>query len=178
MTWTSIPLFTAAVFTTAQANLLRGNLLETAPALATLPGQIFVATGVNSLAARRVEKETINTTGTTTSTSYVLGLTTGSGTSQGPDFNVETGQYAQVGLYSYINNSGTNDFSFMGFECTGPNTTDADDDRASASVDYTRLSSVHWLVAQTPGNHLYRARYRVEGGTGTFDARTMWVLGY
>jgi hypothetical protein len=176
--WTSIPLFTDAVFTSSQANLLRGNLLETPTALATLPGQHFVATGVNAMAARRVEKESINATGTTTSTSYVYGLTTGSGTSQGPDFDIVTGQYAQVGLYCYIVNSGSTDFSFMSFEISGANDTAADDNRASASIDYAKFSSVHWMVAQTPGNHTYRARYRVESGTGTFDFRTMWVLPY
>jgi len=171
-----MPIFTDDVLTSAQANLLRNNLYETAPALATLPGQHFVATGVNTIEARRAEKLAISVSGTTTSTSYVYGLTTGGGTSQGPDFYVETGVYAQVGLYSYIHNSGTNDFSFMGFEVSGPNDTAASDTRASASIDYTRLSSVHFLVAQTPGNHRYRAQYRVEAGTGTFDDRTMWVL--
>lgn len=179
MAWTSIPIFTDAVLTSSQANLLRGNLNETAPALATLPGQHFAATGVNTIEARRLEKATTNQVATTTSVSYTATLSiSGGGTSPGPSLTVITGQYAQVGMYSYLHNSGTNDFTMMSFVVSGANDTAASDTRASASIDYTRLSSVHWLVAQTPGSHDYDASYRVEAGTGTYDDRTMWVLPY
>jgi hypothetical protein len=177
MAWTSIPIFTDAVFTSSQANLLRGNLLETAPALATTPGQYFVATGTNTITTRRMARDQNLNTGTRTSTSFGQSLTLlAGGASPGPSTSADCGSTVQVGVHAYMVNSGTNDFSFMSFDMSGAHTLAAGDFRSAASIDYVRLSAVHWITGVTPGTIQFDAAYRVEAGTGTWDDRVIWVI--
>lgn len=164
------------IFTAAQFNTnVRDNLNETAPAKATTPGAIFVATGTNAIAERYPNAQFIGTTETTASTSFVDLATVG------PSVTSTTGSRAIVLLRAAMENSTTNESSHMGFAVSGASTAAATLNRA-ITMDGTPAASrvrigmaifVDFLVA---GVNTFTAQYSVSGGTGTFLSRELSVI--
>jgi len=176
MAWTA-PMTAVAnsAFTAAQFNTyVRDNLNCTAPAKATAASQIFVATGVNSIAARTITGHSVEAGESTTSTSFVDLTTTG------PQVTVTTGPSALVFMTSRIANSGGLS-SYMGHAVSGATTIAAAatsaliaDPGASNLVRSTALSFRSGDL--TPGSNTFTAKYQVDGGTGTFAFRRIVVI--
>lgn len=175
MAWTSLMTFTAgAVLTAAQLNThLRDNLNETAPAKATAANQVFVSTGLNAIAARTPTETTIDTSETTTSTSFVAL------TSPGPAVTVTTGTKAIVITSVTVQNT-INEFCLMSYQVTGSTTISATDAtgiaHTSSTANATHQSSLVDLVTLNAGSNTFTAQYRVSGGTGTFLRRRILVI--
>ena len=89
-----------SVLTAAQWNTnVRDNLLQTAPALATAAGQVFVSTAANTLAARNLSSVYVGALETTTSTTF------GNLSTFGPWTKFATGPSVLVGLSAQVWNS-------------------------------------------------------------------------
>lgn len=169
MTW-SAPMTAVAgsVFTAAQFNTyVRDNLNETAVAKATAAGQIFVATGVNAVAARTTSQDYIATSQTTASTSYAALATVG------PTVTATTGTSALVAVHAGTSNSGSG-FSLMGYNVSGASTIAAGDDRAVGTGGFG--SGLFFQTGLTPGSNTFTSVYRVQSGTGTYSTRHILVV--
>lgn len=166
----------AAVLTAAQLNTnLRDNLNETAPAKATTAGRIFVTTAANAIAERAITDNTVATSETTTSTTYV-DLTT-----VGPAVTATTGTRALVLVYCQLFNSALGNQGFMSIAVSGASTVAASDTWAivyesSAANDALAVGTMHLFTGLTAGSNTFTAKYRVTAGTGTFLNRNMCVI--
>ena len=151
---------------------VRDNFNETAVAKATAAGQIFVATGLNALAARTPTEATVATSQGTTSTSYVDLATVGPTIS-----TLTTGTQAIVFLTAQISNSGANS-SFMGIDVSGATTVAAADTDALLVVGTSavRATCIVFLTGLTPGTHTFTAKYRTTAGTATYVNRNVVVI--
>jgi hypothetical protein len=159
-----------SVFTAAQFNQsVRDNLNETAPAKASVAGQIFVATGANSIAARTLQAANVDTSETTASASYVA-LTTA-----GPAVTVTSADQAIVCLFSLISNSSAGNFASMGYAVSGASTSAASINRSIAG-DSQQAGGVMLHSGLTPGSNTFTAQYRTAAGTGTFQYRKILVI--
>jgi hypothetical protein len=160
-----------SVFTAAQFNqYVRDNLNQTAPALATAAGQIFVATGVNAIAARTPGQSVVNTSQTTTSTSMTDLATVG------PAVTATTGTAAIVFIGSSIQNSSTFN-SLMGWKVTGATTLAVAFNMGGAyGTNGATISCAYYQTGLTPGSNTFTAQYEVSGGTGTFAFRQISVV--
>lgn len=168
MAWTTLPVFTAAVLTTAQQNIIRDNLMETAVAKASLPNQYPVATGVNSLAMRRVNSASSLPTKTTTSTTYTL--------ASGPQVTVTTGTTALVFIFAQLTISADSETAYYAAAVTGDSDITAEDHRALTVGRYTSefligASMAVYFTGMTAGSNTFSGMVRVTGGTGTYDNR-------
>ncbi len=180
MAWTA-PMTAVAntAFTAAQFNThVRDNLLETSPAKATAGvsnGSILTKAGTNSTAFRTPDIATVLTSQTTSSTSYT-NLST-----SGPAVTVTTGARALVAISCSLKNNSTNS-SFMSCEVSGATSFSATDDRSIRNRDGTgsdgELSMSHVFLFKTlnSGSNTFTAKYRVIGGTGTFQYRHITVI--
>lgn len=177
MTWSApMTAVAGATFTAAQFNqYVRDNLNQTAPALATLASQYFVATGANALAARKAVTATVATSQTTTSLTYA-NLTT-----PGPAVTVDTGVLALVIISCNMTNNNTNSATFMSFDISGATSTAAATansiirDGMNANNSF-RASGVK-LMTLTPGSNTFTAKYAVgAGSTGTYVDRDITVI--
>jgi len=174
MAWTVPPTAVAgALLTASQWNAgVRDNLLETAPAKATLSGRIFVSTGANSIAQRSIVSDKITAQQNTASGSYVnLGTV-------GATVTVTTGTLAQVhhGCQLFSSTTGT---VWASYAISGATTVSASDEWANEAngTDGNR-SGVSELHTVTAGSNTFQQKYRVGSGTGTFDDRyiIVWAL--
>jgi hypothetical protein len=171
MTW-SVPLTAVAntALTDAQWNAsVRDNLLETAPAKATVAGQIFVATGANAIAARLPTVASVAASQTTASNTYVDLATVG------PTVTVTTGTNALIVLYAGVDNSGANQ-SWMGVDISGATTQAATDSLALSTSISQRLSAAFMFPVLAAGSNTFKAKYRTTAGTGTWADRRLAVL--
>ena len=173
MAWTSpMTASSGSVFTASQFNTnVRDNLNQTAPALVTAAGQIVVSTAANTLAARTPAQGFVTTGQTTTSASYA-DLTT-----VGPVVTVTTGTQAIVGLYCSFFNSGSFT-NWASFEISGA-TTAAALDSTSVSLlinSYVNLGATFLYTGLTAGSNTFQMQYKVNGGTGTFANRRLFVI--
>lgn len=168
-TWT-----TNQTVTAAQLNAqLRDNMLETAPAKASISGaypQIYTVSGANQIAAREIKDNITTTSETTTSTSFTDLATWGAG------FDFVTGAFALCFPVSRVFNS-AGGVSYASFEITGATTSPAVDGRgvANQGTDDIRAASVQ-LMACTPGSNYFLMKFRVSSGTGTFGSRRLCVM--
>ena len=160
-----------SVFTAAQFNLhVRDNLNQTAPALATAAGQLFVATGLNAIATRSFTAATVATNETTTATTY------GDLTTPGPAVTVTSGVSAIVMLYAAIANSGTGS-SLASVAVSGASTVAAADGvSVGGTTSSLRCTAVSVLTGLNPGLNTFTMKYRVTNNTGTFIDRKITVL--
>lgn len=164
-----------SAFTASQFNTyVRDNLNATAPALATAASQIFVATGVNSIAARTITGDSVNTTETTTSTTFTDLATVG------PSVTVTTGPSALVLVSSRLENSAGS--SVYASHVISGATTIAADDTNSLSADpgsgnRVRATSASFRSGDlTAGSNTFKMQYRTDTGTGTFAYRRIVVI--
>lgn len=164
------------VFTAAQFNThVRDNLNETAPAKATAAGQIFVATGVNSIAARTMARARVETAETTGSSSFTDLATVG------PAVTVTTGTQALVIITAAINNSTVSVASSASFSVTGATAFSADNTvriardgvAAGALVRYSAAT----LFTLTAGSNTFTMKYSTQAATtATFSVREIIVI--
>lgn len=113
-----------------------------------------------------------NSNDTTTGTSY--GNLSGGAS---PSVTVTTGTTALVFISAEMVNSGAN-FCRMSFEVSGASSVSADDTRSieSHGTNELRLGTAVLLTSLTAGSNTFTAKYRVTGGTGTFDDRSIAVV--
>jgi len=177
MAWTA-PMTAVAntVFTAAQFNThVRDNLNETAPAKATTAGTIFVASGANSIVERVPSTNAVTTSESTGGTGY------GDLTTPGPAVTVTTGTKAIVVVGAIVQNSTVAQNSYASYAVSGASSIAATDDRAviitAAAANQTlRASAVYMETALTAGINTFTMKYRVTGGTGSFQNRRIVVI--
>lgn len=166
------------MLTAAQLNAMRDNFNETAPAKATAAGGFIVTNGVNSVIQRMPSSDTVNTSQTSTSTSYV------DLTSVGPTCsNVVSDVRVIVWMVAQMNNNGASNETIASVAVSGATTTAADDNycidvqqptTGTAFIDICSSRVVRLTV--TAGTNTYTMKYRVTGGTGTWKRRSMVVI--
>lgn len=174
--WTApLTAVSGAILTAAQWNAsVRDNLNTTSPALATTPGEIFVSTAANAIAARLPVTDEVATADTTTSTGYTTNLTSTSG----PAVTCLSGGQAIVSVYCASQNSGTVS-SIMSFEVSGASSISAVDDTSAGGNFGTQGGRSCWvgmINGLTAGINTFTAVYRVGSGTGTFSDRWITVV--
>ncbi|MDT4991412.1 MAG: hypothetical protein QOH97_1304 [Actinoplanes sp.] len=176
MAWTAPATFTdGSILTAAQLNAMRDNFNETAPAKATGAGGFIATNGVNSVIQRNPGSDTVNTSETTTSTSFVDLATVGPRA-----LSVVTDVRAIVWFTAQLNNSGAGNESIVGVAVSGATTAAADDNvsldnqSATAFSDITACRATRFTV--TAGTNNFTAKYRVTAGTGAFRRRQIVVI--
>lgn len=175
MAWTTpLTAVSNTALTAAQWNAsVRDNLLETAAAKSTTAGRIFVSNGPNTVVERAILDGVVETSQTTTSTTYV-GLTT-----PGPSVSLTTGALAFVFINADCANSTANIGAYASFEVSGATTSAAIDGRAvkTESVANGAVSACRsTLFGPTPGTNVFNMMYRVLANTGTFQRRRIQVI--
>jgi len=175
MAW-STPLTATATtaLTAAQWNAsVRDNLLETAVAKATTAGSHFVATGPNALAERILDDAIVDTSETSTSTSYTNLAT------NGPVLTATTGTQALSWLQCSMSNTNAAAGTYASLEISGATTLAASDARGlylQSPAGYDVRCGVCTLNATTPGSNTFRMQYKVASGTGTWLRRRLIVM--
>ena len=160
-----------SVFTAAQFNAnVRDNLNQTGPALVTATGQILVATGPNTLAARTPTSAALSTSDTTTSNSY-----TNLASTSGPAVTAVTGVYALVHVLANCVCSSATNAALMSFTVTGASSIASNDTRAVGSASQ-QAGGLFLMNSLTPGSNTFTAVYRTGSGTGTFSNRGITVI--
>lgn len=170
-TWTTGEVVSASIMNTH----VRDNFDQTAPAKATAAGEVFVATAANTIAARTPSQNVVNTSETTASTSYTDLATSG------PAVTETTAAAALVWWSGHVSNNTGGQRNFMSVAVSGASTVSASDNQSlifesdSAGQEacfgtYFRFSGL------TSGSNVFTAKYRVDGGTGTFQRRRVLVF--
>jgi hypothetical protein len=167
-------------FTAAQFNTyVRDNLLETAPAIASAAGQMFVSDGANSIAARTPSFATVATSESTTSTTYA-DLTT-----VGPSVTVQTGTSAIVAISSWVGNATTNIGSAFTYAVSGATTLSPSSNWGCvidgvAGGNQSRLGVVHMRNDLNPGTNTFVMKYLTQAGSSSpgasFNNRHLVVI--
>jgi hypothetical protein len=180
--WTApITAIAGATVTSADFNTyVRDNLLQTIPAKAAEIGSLFTTSGSNAIAERIPDFAAVNTTETTTSTTYT-DLTT-----PGPQVSCISGTKCIVIIGARIgaNTAATgNPSNKMSWACSGATTRAALDDWAAGVVAPgtgagPSVYTSRWYLATglTAGTNTFTAKYAVSSGTGTFLARSLQVV--
>lgn len=174
MAWTTpLTAVANAALTAAQWNAsVRDNLLETAVAKATTAGTYFATTSLNSVAERGLVTA-VAATDTTTSTTYT-DLTVG-----GPAATV-TCSRALIFLLSSLSNNTVNADSRMGYDIAGATTFSATDTSSlihtSATANAQLRASAVYVPTLTTGSNTFTGKYRVTGGTGSFNTPRIHLL--
>ena len=139
------------------------------------PSKVLVLGG--ELEDRRPNGNAIDTSQTTTSTSYT-NLTT-----VGPQVTVEIGPrgtaIVMLTAQAMTNSNGVE--CFMGFDVSGATTVSANDDQALTSAtrnsgDTPKSSATFWVSGLNAGSNTFTARYRTTSGTATFADRNIVVI--
>lgn len=176
MAWSAPMTFVAnTALTAAQLNTyLRDNMLETAPAKATTAGYHFVSTGPNSIAERAIVGDWIQTSESTSETSYA-DLTT-----VGPSVTCVTGTKAIYMMSARISNNGSSNSTRASIEISGATSIEAGDARELTldlpTTDQNKVGTCYFEDGLTPGTNTFTMKYRVTAGTGTFAERHLIVI--
>lgn len=162
------------ILTGAHMQIVRDNFAMTAPALATTSGQVFAASGANTIAARFPDFNTVATAQTTTSTSYVDLATVGPSIA-----NVTVGTRGLLFYGCQLSNDTSGQTSIMA--PTGATLVSASDSqglslKAAAANQSMQASYTLFLGGMTPGTYTFTPKYRVTGGTGSFQDRRMQIV--
>jgi hypothetical protein len=146
---------------------LRDNMLETAPAKSTGGSwpQHFVVSATNTIAAREIRNDSVDTQQTTTSTSYTDLATVG------PAVTLTQGGFVLVFPVVALVNSAAQ-LSRASFEVTGAGASAANDGRGPTNqgTNDVRAAGAQ-LLSLSSGSSTFTMKYRVTGGTGTFEFR-------
>lgn len=177
MAW-SAPMTAVAnsTFTAAQFNqYVRDNLNETAPAKATAASQIPVSTGINAIAMRSPASARVDTSQTTTSTTYATLAT------PGPAVTVATGPMALVWWAAEMSNDTSNSLTKCSVAVSGATSVAANDQWMLSTDGHTgdnfnRHGMSHLFTGLTPGSNTFTVRYAVGSNTGTFKGRQIIVF--
>lgn len=158
--------------------IVRDNFAITAPGLATATGQIFVATGLNAVAARVPSGASVNTSEVSNATAYG-DIPAGT---PGPAVTVTTGTSALVGVAAKIQNTTNSVNSKASYAVSGATTIAASDNTAvdmqfaTAATTTLAASRVTMQTGLTAGSNTFTMKYRVTAGSGTFDIRHIFVI--
>lgn len=179
MAWTT-PMTAVAntALTAAQWNAhVRDNFLETAPAKATASGQMFVATGANSIAARTPSGATVATMQATVSVTYA-DLTT-----PGPIVTVTTGTKAIVSIAATMGQTASSTVILKAsYAVSGATTIAASDAWAVVRDGITfandiRYGITHFVDTLNPGANTFTMKYAASATTtNNFSNRTIVVI--
>lgn len=178
MTWTApMTAVAGSVFTAAQFNtFIRDNLGETAPAKATTPGSYFAVSGTNQIAQRTPAQQSVNTSETTTSTSFTDLATVG------PSVTVTTGSYAVIVITCEVSNNTASQAGRVGVEISGATTEAVDGNHvlrqeSSGTAEFQRASALRLHTGLTPGSNTFKLMYATVGAsTASFNFRNIAVL--
>lgn len=158
---------------------IRDNLNETMPALATDDdfAAWFVADGANSLVKRNIKTAEVNTSQSTTSTSYTDLSTVG------PSVTVTTGTRALVMINAQFENNTTNASCSVSFAVSGATSLSAITTYGMAIDGLTasnsnRKGASYLLQTLNAGSNTFTMKYNVGSGTGTFSKRRIVVWGF
>lgn len=180
MAWTTpLTAVATASLTAAQWNAsVRDNLLETAVAKASAAGQIFAATGANSLAARTPSTAAVSSADTTTSVTYTATLTSNSGPTIS---SLTTGTSAFVMVNARQSNSTGSAECYTSFAISGATTLAASDTFAlffqpDTAGRNNRASAGLIVTGMVAGSNTFTSNYRVSAGTGTFSNRQIVAI--
>jgi hypothetical protein len=175
--WTS-PLTAAAnaALTAAQWNAsVRDNLNETAVAKATTAGYHFASNGTNSIAERAVVVANVDTSETTTNTSFTDLATPGPTTA-----SITTGPKALIWINASVSNSAAAQsrasYGVSGASTLAPALSLAVVGEQTAGGANPR-QGVCDLRTITAGSNAFYMQYTVTAGTGTFANRRIVVMG-
>lgn len=180
MAWSSLPTLTdGQVLTGAHMAAFKGNIEETAAAKATTAGAYFAATGLNAVAQRIPQVDSVSTLETTTVTSYGPNLAT-----PGPAVTVVSGANALVCMTARIYNSAAGQGGRMGYAISAPTTQASNDLLSLGMVEGSVTGGVGEMTASfvtlnggvTPGTNTFTCQYKSTGGTVTFGHRRLAVL--
>lgn len=117
----------------------------------------------------------VATSQTTTSTTYTDLATSG------PAVTVTTQTTAVVTLTAQFSNNTINDAAYMSVAVSGSTTLAAADANGvfwqslAAAGGFNQQGGTVWLSGLTAGSNVFTAKYRANGGTATFSARTITV---
>jgi hypothetical protein len=174
MTWVDGTPLTAAQLNTH----LRDNLLETAPAKATVQdtsGRYFVTSGANQIAERRLIRANVSTGENTTSTSFTDLATVGP-----TNTSLDTGIACLILFGCSMSNTGSGNTCRMGFEISGATSLAAGNTRSFEFTTAAANQGIHagsfFLAQLTAGSNTFQAKYMVTAGTGTFQFRELYVM--
>ena len=154
--------------------IVRDNFAMTAPGIATTSGQIFAASGANTIAARFPDFATTATAQTTASTSYVDLATVGPSVT-----NVTVGTRGVIIYGCQMANNTVN--GTCSYAPTGATLASPSDSQALAFTSATANAAMQasyalFLGGMTPGTYTFVMKYRVSAGTGTFQDRRCQVI--
>ena len=177
MAWTSPITFVANTPLTAQQlnENLRDNFMVSEVAIASEPQGLIFATDLNTLVERVGSSDIIDTSETTTSTSYVDLDTVG------PTVTVTTGTRALLLFSCQFQSDTTGCTMLMSIDISG-NTTIAAADTGALQLDgiledkTNRMSLCNFVDELTPGENTFTAKYRTSGPNGTFSDRNLTVI--
>ena len=163
-----------AALTAAQWNAsVRDNLNETAPGKATAAGQIFVATGLNAVAARVSVQDAYTGGGTDSTNSTVFTGLTG-----GASISMATGAKAIIHSYAVWSHDVAGSRSVVSHSVSGATTTAATDSWAIINdcMVASRLTTSGITVAWTTlnsGTNTFTQAFRVVSNIGSFPQRRL-----
>lgn len=174
----SVPLTAVSnsTLTAAQWNAsMRDNMLVTPAALATTAGRWFVTTGLNAIAERAIESDTVNTVQTTTSTAYADLATVG------PSVTVTTGTKALVFFEAQMYCSLSNTSVRCAVQVSGATSIGASDNEdlyidGLPANNQIRAAAFSVFTGLTAGSNTFTLKYKTGGGTGGFADRKILVM--
>lgn len=179
MAWTApMTAVDGNVFTAAQFNTnIRDNLLETAPAKATVSGSHFAGTGLNSIAERVATQGFTAAAQPLTVTGIFTDLTGGGG----PSVTVTTGTKAIILFKAHIAHSVSNLVSAVSYSVSGATSINATFNNSAqidgiAAGEKVSISSFDMQTNLTPGVNTFTLRYWTSVATATFELRELIVF--
>lgn len=164
-----------SVFTAAQFNQhIRDNLSECPAAKAVTPGGYFTVSDTNQVAQRTYADAIVETSESTTSTSYVDLATAG------PQVTVTSGPNLIIHTTADLVCNTAGQTARTTFNVSGVSSITESDIRALKNTSTTNLrATVTTVVAVTPGVNIVKMVYRTSGtSTATFANRRLLVLPY
>lgn len=186
MSWTApMTAVAGAVFTAAQYNqYVRDNLIECAPAKASVIGSYFSTSDDNQIAEREAAQAIVDQQDSFNSASYIdpNASPTTSSPVAGPAVTVQTGSVAFVAVGGRIGgNASGGDSVKMSWACSGASTIAATDTWAAGIVKLGQYSFAYCnrgylATGLNPGLNTFTAKYATSAGTGYAAYRTIIVM--
>lgn len=122
----------------------------------------------------------LSATHSTTNVSHTTTSTTYADLTDGPELTVATGDYVVVVLVAHMSNSTAGQGCYMDFAVSGDTTRAATDNTAvhftSATANGSARITALNPITVTAGSNTFTSKYRVTGGTGTFQRRRLFVI--
>lgn len=144
------------------------------------PGETILAADIEAIKADvdaivSTSASTVSTSETTVSTTF------GNLSTLGPAVTLTTGKKALVILASQVANNTAGATGIVSFEVAGATTLAADNTRSlqfmsDSAGQLVQTSILIAVLSLTAGSNTFTMKYRVSGGTGTFNNRRITVI--